>query len=82
MPSDDTLPEFAFCCTENHIALDVDDIIEDAVSNQLGDTEDDMSDHLSGIDELREAIAKFNAANARVVTYDVDYSRKVRVGEQ
>jgi len=75
----DALPEFVFCCTENHIALNVDQIIEDAVSNQLGDTEEDMSDQLSGVEELREAVAKFNAANVRVVTYEVDYKRKVRV---
>lgn len=68
--------EFAYCCTSSPVAgLDVDSILESATEESF----EDAIDHLVGVDELRAAVEAFNEANKAVLSWDSDYSRKVRI---
>lgn len=68
-------PEFAFCCSEVKLVVRPDRLIEDA----LEDMDEDAGDRLEGVEELEKAVATFNEANRSVVSWYVDYSRKVRI---
>ena len=66
---------FAFCCESRNTSLDFDSIIENLAEEMF----EDAADSLNGLDELREAIDAFNLANESVITWDVDYERKVAI---
>lgn len=68
-------PEFAFCCEEIRVHLDVDRFIESAREEM----DDDAADRLDGVEELTKAIEAFNQANRLNVSWYVDYKRKVRI---
>lgn len=69
------LPEWAFCCTTKPVSLDASRVIEWATDDHF----DDAADHLCGVEELEKAIDAFNEANKEVVSWNVDYKRKVRI---
>ena len=68
-------PEWAFCCAEKPLHLDADRVIEWATD----DHHESVADDLRGVAELTAAIEAFNKANEGVVSWYVDYKRKVRV---
>ena len=72
---DSSRPEFAFCCTSRPIALSVDDIIYSATEEAY----EDASSDLSGVDELREAVTRFNEANRTLLTWDMSPKFKAAI---
>lgn len=69
-------PKFVLCCKPCPAAkIDIADIVERMVENLYDDAEDDIE----GLGELEKVLEKFNAANAHLVSYVPDYSRKIAV---
>jgi hypothetical protein len=80
LSEDDAFPEdeeFAFCCEASGVAMDLSSILENLTEEMF----EDAIDHLYGTEELAKAVDAFNAENVSVVTWNVDYKRKVRVRE-
>jgi hypothetical protein len=75
LDQDADAPEFGFCCKATPIAVSFDRIMEWL----LEDAFDGAEDALKGVDELRSAVAAFNALNAGVCNWEADFSRKVRI---
>lgn len=70
------LPDFVHCCKSRPVAgLDLGRILE----SHCEDAFEDAFDHLNGVDELQTAVDAFNTLNAGVLSWEPDYSRKVRV---
>lgn len=73
---EDCTIECAYCCTSSRAAfIDLDNVLEHAMQDAL----EDAIDHLNGRDELQAAVDAFNEANKDLLSWDVDYSRKVSV---
>lgn len=68
-------PLFAHCCTSRGFNIDLDQILENATEEMF----EDCYDHLSGVDELSEAVDAFNKVNESVFCWDADYKRKVAI---
>lgn len=73
-----TREEFAYCCKSRATVLDIDSALENLTEEMF----DDAMDHLNGLDALMAAVEAFNEANKDLLTWDVDYSRKVRIPKQ
>lgn len=75
----DGRPEWLFPCKEvSHKRLvDVDSILESATEDLF----EDAYDHLVGVEELTEAVHAFNAKQT-MVSWDTDYSRKIRISAE
>lgn len=72
-------PEYVWACSANHfVQADISDIEMQMLD---GAYEDFEFESLSGIDELKTAILRFNEANKDVVSYNPDYSKAVLVGQ-
>jgi len=69
-------PEYVHVCKAKNVCLDAQDILQN-LCEELG--YEDCYDDLNGIDEFEKAVAKFNAANADVHSYEPDYKRVVRI---
>lgn len=68
--------EFAYCCKSYPVVvINLGKILEDATEEAF----EDAIDHLNGRDELQAAVDAFNEANKAVLSWGVDYSRKVSV---
>lgn len=68
--------EFAYCCTSSRVvAINLDTILENATEDAF----EDAIDHIKGRGTLEAAVEAFNEANADVLSWNVDYSRKVKV---
>ena len=72
---DRSWPQFANCCDVEPFEFDLDSALE----NEASDHHEDIVDCLNGIAELREAVDRFNAENAKVASWHVDEDRKVAV---
>lgn len=73
--AEDEWPEYVWCCDEvQFVCASFDDAIEGCFDRA---PEDWDSDELEGVDELKAAIEKFNAANAKLKSYHPDYSRAI-----
>lgn len=67
--------DFAYCCAVKPIRIDLDAILQSATEEFYEEAYND----LRGVDALQSAVDVFNAENAKVESWDVDYSRKVKV---
>ena len=69
-------PEFVFACTEHPPRkIDSGDLIDMLADGGY----EDMADDIELPEGLDEMLKKFNELNARLVTYSVDYKRKVKM---
>ena len=67
--------EFAYCCTPTYPHLDADQILQSCCE----ELHEGAAESLDGEEEFYAACDAFNKANAGTVTWNIDYSRKVRV---
>lgn len=70
-------PQFAFCCTSRGLCFHLDNILESATE----DMHEDARDDLEGVEALQTAVDAFIEANKSLLTWDVDYKRKVAIPE-
>lgn len=69
-------PEFVHCCNSRQAChVNLDHILESATE----DAHEDARDGLAGCDDLAAAVEVFNELNEGLLTYDIDYKRKVAV---
>ena len=69
-------PQFVYCCTPEVKAIDVGWVLEHLCEEGY----EDMEEHLTGRDELRDAIKEFNDQNQNALTcWGVNYKKKVAV---
>lgn len=69
-------PEYAWTCkTIPFPAIDIDTLMEVIAERSF----ENVEEHLTGVQELREAIGAFNTANAGCVSYEPNYKQLVRV---
>lgn len=68
-------PEFAFCAFGKPFKLS----LEGALESECEDMYEDAYTDLNGVKELQAAVDVFNEANKGVISYEVDYNRKVRL---
>ncbi len=72
----DDIPEFVFTCVQRPFRkADIDDVIERCTEESF----EGAADQLDGVKELEVAIASFNEANKGMVSYEPDFTRKIRV---
>jgi len=71
------LPKYAYGSYFMPFSLDIDNIIE----NEAEEYDDEITDRLDGVAELREAIEEFNKVNSRNGSYQVDYWTVVKLFE-
>lgn len=73
---DDEAAEWGFACKSRVEKL----CIDDAIERLCDDGYEDMADHMTIPQSLKDAVAEFNAVNASALTiYETDYKRKVRL---
>lgn len=70
-----TREEFAYCCTSRATFLDINNALENLTEEMF----EDAMGHLNGLSALQDAVDAFNEVNKGLLTWDVDYSRKVRI---
>lgn len=71
-------PLYVWCCNKLPVVkLDVNDILDGLCDDAY---EDFDPDDLDGIDDLRAALVRFNAANEGVTKWEPDYSRARLLG--
>ena len=66
----------AHCCTEQPFPLITADRL---IESYCDDMDEEAADRLEGRDELDKACAAFSELNKGVISWYVDYKRKVRV---
>jgi hypothetical protein len=66
-------PEYVWACKENHFIQGAVSDITERVADEAYEGFD--PDGLEGLDELKDAIEKFNKANKDVVSYSPDYTK-------
>lgn len=78
--NDVPVPEFAFCCNSYPPqSIDYDDIVD----NAFCDSFEEAYEHVSAkaAEEFKAAIDKFNKSISGILSYTIDFNRKVRVAE-
>ena len=78
---DDEVPKYVWACDPDHFAFArVDDVIRPILENESA-YEGFDSDDLSGIEELKAAIEKFNEANKHIVSYIPNFKMAVLINK-
>lgn len=75
--SGDPIPPYVWTCTAIPFAAVTIDEIKDRICDDA--YEDFDADDLSGLDDLKEALDKFNQANEGVLSYQPDYTKAVLI---
>jgi hypothetical protein len=71
-------PQWAYCCTEVPLRkMDAHDVTYSVFEEHHEGAEE----RATGWDELQAALDKFIETNKGIVSYEADYSRKVRIPE-
>lgn len=70
-------PDFAYCCTV--IPFNVTTSAEEIGEQCCEDMYEDAYDNLKGLEDLQKALDAFQLANKHMESWDMDYSRKIRL---